>query len=195
MFAHTTHATLLRRLSDGVDPQAWNEFQQRYGELIRGFSRRRGLQLADAEDVMQDVMMALVRTMPGFQYDPAKGKFRGYLKAAALHAIYKRLAMRAGAVDLERIEHTTRAAAQDDEVEESWELEWRQYHVRLANAVIDAEFNAADRAAFRRYAVEGADVKSVAAELGLTADQVYQAKSRILKRLSQQIELQVAEEG
>lgn len=195
MFSHTTHVTLLKRLADGQDHAAWSEFHERYGELIRSFARRRGLQAADCDDVLQEVLVSLNRSMPGFEYDPSRGKFRGYLKTVTLRAIFKRRAKAGGAIDLERIEEATRAAARDEQIEESWEAEWRQYHVRRAMQTIEAEFNEADRGAFQRYALEGGDVRETAQELGLSVDSVYQAKSRIVKRLARLIEQQVEEEG
>jgi DNA-directed RNA polymerase specialized sigma24 family protein len=53
----------------------------------------------------------------------------------------------------------------------------------------------AERKAFRLYAIEGRDAGETAAALGMTVNQVYQAKSRILKRLEDVIELQVRDEG
>ncbi|MBU0637971.1 MAG: sigma-70 family RNA polymerase sigma factor [Planctomycetes bacterium] len=190
-----THASLLARLSSEPDPAAWREFHDRYGELINRFARRRGLQAADADDVVQDVLLALSQAMPGFQYDPSKGKFRAYLKTVTLRVILKRRRQKHGEVDLGDIEQAVHAAAADTDGEEAWEAEWRQYHLRQATRVLESEFNAADRQAFQLYAVEGRDACETATELDLSVDQVYQAKSRILKRLAQQVELQVQEEG
>jgi RNA polymerase sigma-70 factor (ECF subfamily) len=191
----TTHATLLARLAKGVDPTVWREFLDRYGALIRGFARRQGLQPADCDDCLQDVLLSLTRAMPGFAYDPARGKFRSYLKTAALRAIFKRKLQGRGPVGLEHIEEATRAACTDDAVEETWEAQWRQYHMRLAMRTIEVEFNDTDRRAFERYAVGGGEAPAVASELGLSVEQVYQAKSRILRRLTELIELQVRDEG
>ena len=80
-------------------------------------------------------------------------------------------------------------------MESLWEEEWRQYHLRFAMKRIDSEFNEADRAAFRLYAVDQKPALEAAQALGLTVDQVYQAKSRILARLSALVEAQVREEG
>ena len=77
----------------------------------------------------------------------------------------------------------------------AWEDEWREYHLRQAMRTVEVEFNAADRAAFDAYVLEGRDAREVAASLDLSVDQVYQAKSRILKRLSVLVEQQVSEEG
>ncbi len=78
MGSYTTHATLLARLADDCDPKAWSEFVDRYGKLIRGFASRYGLQDADCDEVVSEVLAALSRSLPGFRYDPAKGLFRAH---------------------------------------------------------------------------------------------------------------------
>lgn len=195
MYAQTTtHGTLLARLNGGGDTAAWREFCDRYEELIRAFARRRGLSAVDCDDVLQDVMLALTKSMPGFRYDPGKGKFRSYLKTVTLHALLRRSRQNSNAAPLE-VGDGSVSRAIEDETEETWETEWRQYHLRTAMKAVRAEFNAADLDAFERYAVNGEDAASVARTLGLSVDQVYQAKSRVLKRLSQVIAHQVEEEG
>lgn len=191
--ASVTHATLLGRLADGGDAGAWNEFVIRYGALIRAFCARRGLQGADIDDVLQDVLLSLSKAMPGFRYDPAKGKFRSYLKTTVSHAISRKLGGTGPHISggVSRIGDTP--SSENDE--STWEHEWRQYHVRRAMLLIDTEFNERDRAAFELCAIGGRQPNSVAAELGMSIDAVYQAKSRILKRLTTIIESQVTEEG
>ncbi|HRQ76396.1 MAG TPA: sigma-70 family RNA polymerase sigma factor [Phycisphaerales bacterium] len=191
MIGQTTHISLLARLGEGADPLAWAEFCHRYGELIRNFARSRNLQPADCDDVLQDVLMALTRSMPGFEYDPSRGKFRSYLKTVTLHAIFARSRQNHGQAPLREVE----AAAARPDIESSWDEQWRQYHLRQAMNRIEAEFNESDLAAFTQYALNGRSAKDTAGALGLSLDQVYQAKSRILKRLSTLIDEQVEEEG
>lgn len=195
MFAQTTSAKLLARVADGVDPTAWREFCDRYGDLIRSFARRRGVQDADCDDLLQDVLISLTKALPGFTYDPAKGKFRSYLKTVVIRSIFRKSRQKGAEVDLEGIEDLTRAASTDEEVDGYWEVEWRQHHVRLAMRTLSAEFNSADQAAFQAYVVEGEDAAAVAQRLGLSVAAVYQAKSRMVKRMSELIAGQVAEEG
>lgn len=195
MLAQTTHVSLLERLSDGRDPVAWHEFCTRYGDLIRNFARHQHMQAADIDDVLQDVLMSLTKAMPGFTYDPKRGKFRSYLKTVTLHAIYARSRQKKGEVALEDVKTQADAAAADATVDGVWDEQWRQYHLRQAMRTIEAEFNEADVSAFRQYGVAGRSAKDVADELGVSVDSVYQAKSRILKRLSSIIEQQVSEEG
>ena len=205
MLTLSTHATLLKKLAAGENPAAWREFCDRYGELIRGFAKRKGLQSSDCDDVVQETLLALIKSMPKFQYEPGKGKFRSYLKTIVLHVIFQRSRQKRGQVSLGEIEATVGSwadgdfadakTAADPETEAQWEAEWRQYHLRQAMRTIEAEFNENDRAAFDAYAVAGQDVRETAESLGMSVDQVYQAKSRILKRLGQLVEQQVQEEG
>lgn len=190
-----THATLLARVADGSDPAAWGDFYARYGELIRAFCRRKDLQAADVDDVTQDVLVSLTRSMPGFQYDPSRGSFRGYLRTIVTHAIYRRMCQKRGEARLPEIEETTRLAQSDIQGEEHWEAEWRQYHLRRALGTIQSEFGEADLRAFELYALSGRPVAEVAEETGMSVDSVYQSKSRVLKRLSVVIEQQMLEEG
>lgn len=195
VLAQTTHISLLERLSDGRDPVAWHEFVMRYGDLIRNFARRQNVQVADFDDVLQDVLLALTKAMPGFEYDPSRGKFRSYLKTVTVHAIFARSRQKRGEVALEDVKTFADAAAADASIDGVWDEQWRQYHLKNAMRVIESEFNDADVAAFRQYGVAGRSAGEVAGELGVSVDSVYQAKSRILKRLSAIIEQQVAEEG
>lgn len=204
MLTRSTHVSLLNQLRDGIDPAAWRDFEHRYGDLIRNVALRRGMQPADCDDVLQDVMMALTRSMPGFEYDPKRGSFRGYLKTITGHIIFRKLRQN----DRPRVLSGDEAAdirampadrggmsGDDSDLETLWESEWRQYHLRLAMRTIETEFNEMDRIAFAHYAVEGRSVQETADALGMSVDQVYQAKSRILRRLSELIEQQVREEG
>jgi RNA polymerase sigma-70 factor (ECF subfamily) len=190
----STHTSLLARLADGRDATAWRDFSERYGKLICGFARRRGLQPADCDDVAQDVLLSLSKALPGFRYDPKRGKFRSFLKTVTLNVIIDRKRRQPGR-NPQPITDRLPVAADDPEVEQAWEKEWRQYHLRQAWRAIESEFNQDDREAFRHYAFGQRDARETAAALRLSIDQVYQAKSRITKRLSEQIELQIREEG
>ncbi|MGE3182318.1 MAG: RNA polymerase sigma factor [Phycisphaerae bacterium] len=191
----TTHISLLDRLSDESDPAAWREFHDRYAELLRGFARRRYLQPADCDDIVQDVLLALGKALPNFAYDPNKGKFRAYLKTIAIRAIYKKSSQNRGEAMLGNLEEATRTACEDEEVDQAWESEWREYHVRQAMRVLSAEIRDLDRQAFQMYGIDGRPIAEVSAALGMSHDAIYQAKSRILKRLSAIIQRQVADEG
>ena len=190
----STHASLLARLSSDPDAEAWNEFTARYEDLIRGFAQRRGLQAADAEDVMQDVFVALTQGMKEFVYDPAKGRFRGFLKTIAIRTIGKRLRGRKPLAGQSVADGALDAAPADDD-DPDWEAEWRQYPLRTAMQRVRSEFRASDLRAFELLTRERRDARSVASELGISVDSAYQAKSRVLKRLRDLVAEQVEQEG
>lgn len=198
-----THASLVQRLARPGDPAdadaAWLTFLDRYGPLLRGFCRRHDLGPAETDDVIQDVLLALTKALPGFTYDPARGKFRGYLKTVVLHAVYRRICQKRADLPLDQVESAAHAQARtasgDPATEAMWEQEWRQHHLTRAMRTLDAEASPRDRAVFEAYALAGQPVEAVAGAHGLSTDAVYQIKSRLLKRLSALIQQQVDDEG
>src|SRR5947207_641300 len=74
-----TRRSLLVRLRDPGDRAAWEDFVSLYGPLPYRFARKRGLQDADAADVTQNVLEAVAKSLRGFNYDPALGRFRSWL--------------------------------------------------------------------------------------------------------------------
>lgn len=187
-----TRASLLARLSGGADRATWLEFFDRYGALLHGYARNRGCQAVDADDVVQDVLMALMRAMPNFTYDPARGRFRSYLRTITARAVLAKTRQNRPATSLQDVEAVDPALRTDDDA--VWEEEWKRYHVRRAMRVIEREISERDRLAFTRYALSGEAPERTAEELGMTVDQVYQVKSRVLKRLSTLIESRRREE-
>lgn len=192
-----THASMFARLasSPSTANPAWAEFLDRYGDLIRSFCRSHGLQTSDTEDVLQDVLLGLNKAIPGFAYDPSKGRFRGYLKTATLHAIYRTFRQDKALAPLEERESMVASANSDANVDEKWEHAWRQYHLRRAFAQLGAEVSSRDLQAFERYALQGEDANNVAKDLSLSLDALYQIKSRCTKRLAALVAAQIEEEG
>jgi len=192
----STHASLLARLKDDGDAAAWRAFDDRYRDVVFAFARRAGLQPADADDVVQEILAAAHRALPEFEYDRARGTFRGWLRTAVVRAATRRRRRGGDALD-----HAATAPESltepgvDPELDAHFEAEWRRYHVRLATAKVRAESNAKDFAAFEAVAVDGRVPAEVAAALGLSVDSVYQAKSRLLKRLRAHVAEQVRDEG
>src|SRR5215470_6672121 len=74
-----TRASLLLRLGDPRDGEAWRQFVDLYAPLVYGFARRQGLQDADAADLTQEVLHTVARSIVRLDYDPRRGSFRGWL--------------------------------------------------------------------------------------------------------------------
>src|SRR5258706_5231613 len=75
----TTRASLLVRLREPGDAEAWREFVRVYGPVIYGCARKRQVQDADAADLMQEVLRSVMKAARQFDYDPKRGSFRSWL--------------------------------------------------------------------------------------------------------------------
>ncbi len=179
--SYETRPTIFLRLRDG-DARArelsWQEFQERYAPVIVGFARNAGLTGTDAEDLLQEVLLAFFRVTPRFEYDPAKGRFRGYLKRAVLNEVRRRRALRArGGSELA---FDPADDASPDE-ESAWEREWAEQVMRRAIEEARAHVDARTFEAFELYARRGVPAEEVAERLGMAVNSVHQAKSRVVR--------------
>ncbi len=75
-----TRASLVHRLKDWDDHTSWQEFFDTYWRLIYGTATRAGLSDAEAQDVVQETILSIAKAMPKFDYDPAKGSFKSWLR-------------------------------------------------------------------------------------------------------------------
>lgn len=194
MPSETTHPSLLSRLRNPDDEKAWHDFDARYRELIRRFCRRRGLQVADAEDVAQLVLLALSRSMRSFRFDPARGRFRDYLGRVVKNAIQRQLARPSRNVRV--LEVSVLDALADpgaDPLEPAWLDEWRKHHLRLAMRAVRAAFKPESLAVFEKL-LAGTSVADAAQAFDTTPEAVQKIKQRIGLRLREEIEKQVQDE-
>src|SRR5687768_14573032 len=82
-----TRPSLLIRIRDARDTIAWSEFIEIYAPLIHAYARTRGLQDADAADVIQEVLQAVSNHAERFNYEPSRGSFRGWLFRITLNKL------------------------------------------------------------------------------------------------------------
>jgi RNA polymerase sigma-70 factor (ECF subfamily) len=189
-WASRTGSVLLLLLSNPTDPQCWNAFVDRYAPKIYSWCRQRGLQEADAQDVTQDVLTRLVQKLRTFAYDPHKGSFRSWLKTLTHHAWYDYLEnrRRVGGADadytiLTRIETLEARGDLLQSLADTFDLEV----LAEAEARVQLQVTPRDWKIFEALALEGRPGPVVAKELGVAVTAVLMAKSRVQKKLRQEI--------
>ena len=189
-----TRPSLLVRLRDAADHDAWRQLVELYAPLVYRFLRKRGLQDADAADLTQDVLRSLAAAIDSFEYDPRRGSFRGWLFTVArnkLHTFLRKKKRRPTEDDEERL---LREPAPDEDVE-LWEQEYRQRLFDWAADRVRGQFQEATWQAFWRTAVEGQPPRSVADSLKMSVGAVYIARSRVLARLKEEVQRLLEEEN
>ena len=74
-----TRPSLLNRLKSGIDTESWNDFYRIYGKLVRDFSIQAGLTDMEADEVVQETVIAMSRHLPEYRYDPKVCRFKTWL--------------------------------------------------------------------------------------------------------------------
>jgi RNA polymerase sigma-70 factor (ECF subfamily) len=177
----TTRQTLLHRVRDPADREAWEEFFELYAPLLERYARACGLARADAEEVRDQCLEVLARRLPAFEYRRAKGSFQAWLHGIARGKVVDLLRARKvrprESVALERL------GGPEPAPDELWEREWRAEHLRHALRRLQREMDPARFRAFELLLVEELPVPEVARRTGFSAPQIYKLKSAALRRV------------
>lgn len=183
----TTSASLLIRVKDGQDREAWERLVDLYTPLLFHWGSRQGLMHADAADLVQDVFIVLARELPSFEYDASRS-FRSWLKTITERRAknFHRNAAKRPTIGFES--NVEGMAVVDSEADLSEEREHRTYITQRLLELICPEFREDVWKAFQMQTTEGRSAPEVAQELGISVNRVYIAKSRVLRRLRQEIE-------
>ncbi len=181
-----TSASLLERLRAQPDGDAWRRLVSIYTPLLRQWLGRHGLQPSDVDDLTQDVLAVVVRELPQFEHNQRTGAFRRWLRTILvnrLRGFWRARQSRPTVVGsdlgpvLEQLEDPASGLSQ------LWDREHDRHVMGRLLELIEPQVTPATWQAFRRVVLEGKNEEAVAAELGLTVNAVFIAKSRVLARL------------
>ena len=190
-----TRPSLLVRLRDARDEEAWAEFTAVYEPVIYRMTRRRGMQDADAREVVQEVLMSVVAAIDRFDTEAA-GTFRGWLSRVTRNATidrFRQLAARHETIDASGVLRKLDDAASREEVVDEFEQHRRQQLFRWAASQVRLRTGEVNWMAFWKTAVDGRPAKEVARELGINEGSVYVARCRILKRIRELVHERLSE--
>lgn len=180
-----TRNSLILRLRDRTDADAWREFVVIYEPIIYRVAASRGMQHADAMELVQRVLFSVAKAIHRFEPDEKGAKFRTWLYRIAHNEFCKQYAACRkdhASGDSAVREFLAEVPAHD---EQDFLREYRRSVFRWAAARVRSQVKPSTWDAFWRTSVDGMSVKEVAHEIGISVGAVYIARSRVMARLQE----------
>lgn len=190
-----TRYSLICKLQDPHDAEAWAEFASIYQPMILRLIRARGLQHADATDVTQDVLTRVAAAVAKFDCDQTSGTFRGWLYRITRNLVVDFLRRSAKEKLVQADVQLEGIVAGETDCEESalFHLEFQRQILWLSAREVRKQVQPATWQAFWQTEIQRRPVSEVAEELHFTTGAVYVARSRVLARLRKVSEQKLAE--
>ncbi|MBI2927587.1 MAG: sigma-70 family RNA polymerase sigma factor [Verrucomicrobia bacterium] len=194
-----TRASLLARLKDAGDAASWDEFHRTYRGLLTGVARRAGLNEHEAEEAVQDTLIAVAKKMPEFRYEPGKDSFKGWLlrivRWKIVDQVRRRREARGPVVEEPSSVAERLALTKDSELDSViipdniadprqdfdalWDAEWGRHLLTQALARVKRLAKPEQYAIYHLHVIEDQPVAEVRRTLGVSAASVYLAKHRV----------------
>jgi RNA polymerase sigma-70 factor (ECF subfamily) len=184
--APKTRNSLILRLRNREDVDSWREFAAIYQPVIYRVARHRGMQDADAHELVQRVLLAVARAVDRFQPDKSRAKFRTWLYRITHNEFCKELencrkyAAAGDSAVRELLERVPEATADE------FSMEYRRSVFRWAADRVRPDVKPTTWEAFWRTSVSQESTEDVAKELGISTGAVYIARSRVMARLQRE---------
>ncbi len=178
-FVTRTRSSLLERVRDFDDASGWEEFDRLYRPLLMKYARKRGLKQDDAEEIVQQCLEVIVTRIRDFQ---RRKSFRGWLRRIAENKIKHHLD-RKHALQRPSVQAALGTANRELTPAELWERQWNRTHLLYCIASLRNDFAAHTLQAFELYVLQDMPVDKVSEALGMSRNQVYVAKSRVMRRI------------
>lgn len=193
-----TRQSLLLRLKDWTDDQAWREFFNIYWRLIYTTATRAGLRDAEAQDVVQETLVAVNRAMPNFRYDAEVGSFKAWLRRVTSRKVLDHL-------DRVRRKDVTPAASRRGEDREEtaaveripdpgsedwnavWEEDWRRNLFEAAVERVKRRVTPKTFQLFELRVLQERPVSEITRTFKVSIGEVYLAKHRVGKLIKEEV--------
>ena len=189
MAVPVTSVSLLKVLGEDAQSPRWTEFAKKYASTFDGFLYRY-FPTVDAAEVVNDTLIALVKELPLYEYDPDEnGHFRNYLIGIVRNKA------------IEQLKKRNRDAAHKELLVANAKFEWvyekrsysadlrnwqhEAYEAALAQFLADKGISPRDKEIFKRVALKGESPESVAEIFSITRNNVYQIKARMTAKLKE----------
>jgi RNA polymerase sigma-70 factor, ECF subfamily len=186
-----TRQSLLLRAQTG-DEVAWNDLAVLYRPLIVSWLRHQAVPPHEVDDLVQDILLSVVQSLPSFCHSGRVGAFRSWMRTIARNCacdFWKGRGRQvvasggSGASDVLR-----QLEDPDSDLNRNWDEEHDRHLLRCLLDLMELEFEQGTVQAFRRVSLDGVSAAEAAQELGMSVGAVYAAKSRVLRRLREAAE-------
>ena len=192
-----TRATLLERLKDWRDESSWQVFFDTYWKLIYGVAIKGGLTETEAEDVVQETMLSVAKHIPTFKYDREIGSFKGWLLNVTRWRITDQFRKRQltsarplpfGGADTEVQTSGQVVDPGSLDWESLWDTEWENNLLDAAMTRVKRKLDPEKYQIFDFYVNKEWSPDKVAKAFGISVDQVYLAKHRVLEIIKEEVQ-------
>ena len=189
-----TRSSLIQRLKATINGESWEEFFYTYWELIYNVARRAGLSEADAQDIVQETILKVHKSLDRFEYNRKRGTFKGWLRTVTrsrLNDFFKKQQRRPAlnqpleeaAGELQNLEDP-----EGPEIEKIWDEEWNRNLIQAALSRTKKLSSPKQFQIFKCHYIDEWTVRETCRTLGVNAAQVYMAKQRVGKVFREAVE-------
>ena len=186
---HETSLSLLNRLRRSPESEGWDRLVELYAPLLRAWLGKYDVQAGDADDLMQEVLLAVSKDLGKFEHGGQPGAFRAWLKGILVNRLRNFWRARdrrreSGDIDerLAKLENPT------SELSQLWNEEHDQYVLRQLLELAKPQFTPNTWTAFSRVTLKGDKPRDVASDMQISLNAVVTAKYRVLSKLRQEAE-------
>ena len=190
-----TRASLIARIRDARDDDAWEEFVQIYPPVVQRFIQRHGLQYADAAEVTQEVLSRVAKSIESWDGDREQGSFRGWLYRITRNQTIDFLRKRNRERSRNAGQDAGLSQVADPTTAQSsvFQAEYEKQLFHWAAEKLKPKFKPVNWQAFWMSTVEGRSIDEVAEQLGIECSSIYVARSRIMAKLSSLVQTRLNE--
>lgn len=178
-----TRASLLLKLQDRDNVVAWSDFTLIYTPVIRRTAARMGLQVADVENVVQEVLLTVSQSIQPWLDRSDRGSFRSWLRRIAKNKTLDLLTRRGTRLEDGPGQPWESLAADGEDVSSFWDLEYRRELFARASIQVRESVAEATWQAFWLSTIENLPIAQVAKELKVREGMVYLSRCRVTDRI------------
>jgi len=191
-----TRKSMLGRLKNWEDNESWRTFFDTYWKLIYGFAIQRGLTHQEAQEVVQETVVAVAKSIGKFQYDPKVCAFKTWLLGVTRSKIANQFAHRARHPAVTTSPDDSNSTpilhqhrdGQSGQWDTAWDEEWQKNLMEAAITRVKRRVSIEQYQMFDLFVLKQWPARDVAKTLGVTIAHVYVTKHRLAKLIRKEVE-------